>query len=58
MRKNLNLNDLVLQNEEVSEVAWMPASKLLELAKGEDETFVDRREEYKKLYEILKSPHP
>jgi isopentenyl-diphosphate delta-isomerase type 1 len=55
VHKDLNLNDLVLQKEEVSEVAWMPVSKLLELDRGEDKTFCYHSEEYKKLYEAIKN---
>ena len=54
IHKDLDLNNLTLQKEEVSAVSWMPISKLLELSKDEDKAFVDHPEEYNHLYEVIK----
>ena len=55
VKKDLHLHDLTLQKEEVSEVAWMPISKLGELAEHGDPTFLKHADEYKKLYETLQT---
>jgi isopentenyldiphosphate isomerase len=53
IRKDLDINSLTLQKEEVSEVAWMPLEKLADLAKHGDPAFVEHPEEYKRLYEFI-----
>lgn len=53
LRIDLDINKLVLQKEEVSEVAWMALEKLAELAIHDDPTFVKHTEEYKRLYEFI-----
>ncbi len=53
IKKDLNLADLTLQEEEVSEVAWMPVEKLYELATEGDKNFAPHPEQHKKLFELL-----
>ena len=53
LRKDLELKDLKLQQEEVVAVDWMPVEKLKELAAKDDPAFVPHQEQYKKLAEFL-----
>jgi len=53
VRKNLNVDKLKKQYEEVSEVKFIPCKKLRDLIESEDSSFVSHSEEYKLLFRYL-----
>lgn len=53
LEKNVNLNNLKLQEDEVSEVEYMYFKDLEDMVRNKDKNIVNHPEEWKKLFEIL-----
>lgn len=55
LKKDFNLSDFKLQEDEVSEVKFLHFKDLESIVNGGDKNFVPHKESYEKLFEILKS---
>lgn len=53
VKKNFDVKDISFQQEEISEVRYIPFQELEERIKIGDRQYVDHPEEYKKLFEVL-----
>lgn len=53
LEQDVNLNDLILQEDEVSEVKYMDFKVFEKMIENKDKDIVNHPEEWKKLFEIL-----
>lgn len=54
LRKDVNIKDLKLQEEEVSDIKWVTLSEFEQMVYTNNENLVEHKEMHKKLIEILK----
>lgn len=57
VRKDLDLSKIKLQQEEVSEIKFIPWQELKQKIDAKDPSFVPHDEEYKKLFDKLRKPN-
>jgi isopentenyldiphosphate isomerase len=53
VEKDIEVQDINFQQDEISEVKYIPFQELEERIKDDDRQYVDHPEEYKKLFEVL-----
>lgn len=55
LRKKIKLDDIVIQEDEVSEVKYMDINDVYNSIQNNSELFVPNKEDYKRIFEYLKS---